>query len=84
MKFVEFSGHFINLDRLNLVRKKSNKDFIKECHDDEGEVHTVLEGNPFEILLEFGSGSIVKLTYKTIDERDNNFKMLFDVLKVNR
>jgi len=84
MKFVEFSGNYINLDRLNLVRKDMNEKSIQKYHDDEGELHTVLKGNPFEILLEFGAGSIVRLTYKTMDERDVNFQKLSDVLQVNK
>lgn len=84
MKFIEFSGNYINMDRLNLVRKNMNEDSIQKFHDDEGEIRTVLKGNPFEILLEFGAETIVKLTYKTMDERDKNFQKLFDVLHVNR
>ena len=83
MKYVEFAEKFVNIDNINFVHKRTEKNLITKMHDDEGNLHEVAKGRPYQIVLDFGNAELIML-YENEPSRDTNFARLKDVLEVDR
>ena len=82
--FVTFDGVFINLDNVNVVRKRFNKDCVSTVHDDNGEAHDVIKGKPYEIQLDFGSDDVLRMRYDIEEVRDRQYERFNEILMVKQ